>query len=732
MTNADYRRSAVDRILPVRARGDLQIVEMAFNGDAAYMVKDPVAGEAFQFSSEEHALLTALRQPVSLRSLQRELETAFAPRRATIEQIQQFVNRLYEQGLLVGEHPGRGAELRERGRRRVRRERWGNLVQLLSIRLGGFDAGPLTDRLYRAIGWAFTPWTAIVIGVLMVVALLTTLGHAATIDSGLSTIGELTRPGMLPVWLGSIVLVKVLHEFGHALACRHFGARPQEMGVLLLAGVPSLYCDVSDAWKLPSKWKRMGVSAGGMAVELAIAALAALIWRFVEPGAVRAVALSLIVVCSVGTLLINANPLLRYDGYYLLSDFLEVPNLAERARGLVGGAWRRWLLGETEPVDPLLSPGKRRALWIYAILAKAYMLLVLAGLLTLMLKLAKPYQLQNVVYTLAAVTLAGILLGPALTIAKMSMNPAVRARLRWGRLGASSILLLLTAAVVWSLPMTRRVAAPLVIAPANAHPLFVVAPGELEYAAAEGTTVVAGDVVARLRNPELELALAEAAGTVREQRTRLHQLRTLQSTLPAAARLLPTAAAELADAERQLVERQAMVNSLTVRAPYAGRIVAAPDRPAERTAESELRTWRGSPLASKNVGAWLEAGTPLCIVAAPGGGVAWAGVEQADVPAVEPGQPVRLVVEQQPWEVLTGRVTEVSQRARTNHRREAATAQRDATLGDERYHVVQIALDDQSLSLLPGIRGTAKISTYESSIGRLVMNTLRRTFQRVF
>ena len=154
---------------------------MTFSGDAAYMVKDPVAGEAFQFTSEEHALLAALRQPVSLRSLQREIETAFAPRRATIEQLQQFVNRLYEQGLLVGEHPGRGAELRQRGCR-AGRERWASLVQLLSIRLGGFDAGPFIDRLYSPLvgrsprGRRYRDGRC---------SLLVAMGQAATIDSSL-------------------------------------------------------------------------------------------------------------------------------------------------------------------------------------------------------------------------------------------------------------------------------------------------------------------------------------------------------------------------------------------------------------------------------------------------------------------------------------------------------------------------------------------------------------------
>src|SRR5687768_13375162 len=144
----DHRRSTADRTLPLRARGDLQFVEVAFAGDATYVVKDPVAGESFHLSNAEHALLAALRQPASLRALQRLLESQFAPRRVSIPQLQQFVNRLYDQGLVVSDHPGQGAELLSRARDHARRERRAGWLQVLSVRLGGFDAGPFIDRLY--------------------------------------------------------------------------------------------------------------------------------------------------------------------------------------------------------------------------------------------------------------------------------------------------------------------------------------------------------------------------------------------------------------------------------------------------------------------------------------------------------------------------------------------------------------------------------------------------------
>jgi putative peptide zinc metalloprotease protein len=526
--------------------------------------------------------------------------------------------------------------------------------------------------------------------------------------------------------------VKVLHELGHALACRHFGARPAEMGVLLLAGAPALYCDVSDAWRLPSKWRRMAVSSAGMFVELFIAAVCAIVWWHAAPGLLSALCLSLIIVCSVGTIAVNLNPLLRYDGYYLLADWLETPNLAERARGLVSGAWRQWLLGQPSAADPLVGPGKRRALWMYAILSKLYLALVLVGIFSLLVKLAKPRGLENAVYTVAAITLLGLLLGPILAVARMAANPSVRARLRWLRLAGTFAVLGGIAAAILAWPVTRRVTAPLVAVPAESHALFAVAPGELQFAAAEGAWVERGDIVARLANPEVELALAAAEDAVRERRAHLAQLRTLQATLPGAARMLPAAAAELADAEAHLGEQQTIADSLVIRAPEAGRVLAPPPRDAERAHDDTLPTWTGSPLEERNRGAWIEQGTPLAVIAPPGPWTAWAGVDQADAPDVQPGQQAHIIVDQHPTTIFTGRVIEVSRRARVNAAAGAAAAPSDAeTLGDDRYHVVKLTLDAPDDALLASARGVTKIAAYDATVGELLWRKLRQTFTRM-
>ena len=182
----------------------------------------------------------------------------------------------------MSDAPGQGAELL-RPRRRTARgaRRWASLLQVLSIRLGGFDAGPLVDRLYAAaaMGVVRRGRSALAVARSWPMRQFSPSATRRQSPPGLPTLGELVAAAAAcRLWLAAIAVVKVLHELGHALACRHFGARPQEMGVLLLAGRPALYCDVSDAWRLPSKWRRMAVSGAGMFVELLIAAVAVIVW----------------------------------------------------------------------------------------------------------------------------------------------------------------------------------------------------------------------------------------------------------------------------------------------------------------------------------------------------------------------------------------------------------------------------------------------------------------------
>ena len=132
------------------------------------------------------------------------------------------------------------------------------------------------------------------------------------------------------MFAGVLAVTKMLHEFGHGLSCKRLGGECHEIGFMLLVLTPCLYCNVSDSWRLPNKWHRAAIGAAGMYVEIILATIATFVWWYVEPGWIQDLCLQIMLVSSVSTILFNGNPLLRFDGYYILSDLLEIPKYVSK------------------------------------------------------------------------------------------------------------------------------------------------------------------------------------------------------------------------------------------------------------------------------------------------------------------------------------------------------------------------------------------------------------------
>lgn len=710
--------SAVDRPLALRARRDIEQTPVAYAGRTAYVLKDPLTLELFQLTAEEQFLFQSLRVPTTLSRLRRGFEERFAPQRIAYEALQHGLNQLYSQGLLLSEAPAQGRELVERADRRRRSERLQNLLRLLSIRLGSVDATRVVDGLHARLRWLFSPPMLAVATAVVLYAGWILLGHGREVIARLPSVAELAQPRTWLLWLATIALVKVVHELAHAVVCRHLGGRCHEMGLLLLGFVPCLYCDVSDVWRLPSKWRRIAVSAAGMAVEGLIAAAALILWWHTQPGLWHTWALSLVIVCSVGTLLVNANPLLRYDGYYILSDLVEIPNLAGRAQGLLPAALRRWLLGESRTDDPLLSRRQRRALVLYAMASRMYLALVLLGVFVALLALARPYHLENAVYTLGLFTVAGMLWQPAVGVWRGWRNPVLRSRLRGRRalLLATVVVGAMAAVLFW--PIARTITGPAVFAPAGGRAVYAPVGGELICAVAPGAQVRQGQVLARLAADEIALALAEQQGEYEVRRVRYTQLQAMRTWDDRVLEQLPTAQAALADAQKLLDERRREAEQLVLHAPATGTVVAPPETPS-RAEQDRLPSWFGSPLEARNVGCRIEPGTILCTVADPHRLEALVAIDQADVSVVQPGQAVRLLVDSAPARVLHGEVVEVARRG----------VLREGGADAGKYHLAVVRLDAQDPLLLAGARGRAKIKTNSSTLGGILADKLRRVLR---
>jgi len=211
------------------------------------------------------------------------------------------------------------------------------------------------------------------------------------------------------LWLAVVLgVTKVIHELGHGLVCKKYGGQCHEMGAMLLVFTPCLYMNVSDSWMLKSKWQRAFIAAAGMYVELILAAIAVFVWWFSHPGMVNQVALNVIFVCSISTLVFNANPLLRYDGYYILSDLLEIPNLRAKATKVLQNYFGSLCLGLEQIDDPFLPQRHQWRFALYSVAAAAYRWFITFSIFWLVYRIFEPYGFKILGQMIAMMAIWGL------------------------------------------------------------------------------------------------------------------------------------------------------------------------------------------------------------------------------------------------------------------------------------------------------------------------------------
>ena len=624
-----------------------------YRGVRYWCVKDPLARSYFHLRDEEFAVLGLLDGRTGAAAVCREFGRRFPHLTLTADRLAAFAAGLAANGLVTVPRAAAGAAALERGRKAAVKERVRAARGVLAVRFRGFDPTWLLGWLHSLFGWLFAPPA-----VLAMLAL--TLGAAGLVAvrfeqfaAALPAMGEFLSLANLPWLLAVLGAMKVVHELAHAVACARFGGECRELGVMFLVFAPCLYCDVSDTWLLADRRKRVAVAAAGIAAELVLAAAAVWLWTFAEPGVVKTLLLNAAVVGSVGTVLFNGNPLLRYDGYFILSDLLEIPNLAQRATEAWHGLFRRWFFSPRPgdlpaPVAPGSDARERAWLLGYGVAALVYRVFLMAAIVWLVFLLLTPLGLRAAAEAIAVLTLFGMAAGPATATWKAvrgsgsalfspagwwsgarpargagADDPAAhRPPLRPGR----TLLAVLAAgglvAAVGLVPVPEYVEAPAVLRAEDAARVFATVGGRLVEAVPPGTAVRAGETVAVLDDPDLDREVADLRGRLELAELRRDVLEARRLVEPelagereAAARRIETLAAQLARRERDRAE-------LRLPAPAAGRVLPPPRTTVPPTAaasdDAPLPAWSGTPLDAENRGAWVEPGTLVALVA-PGG-----------------------------------------------------------------------------------------------------------------
>jgi putative peptide zinc metalloprotease protein len=647
------------RPVPLCQREDLVIRDILYRGVAYPVVKDPLALKYYRLQPEQAAVLRFLDGKRSLQAIRDDLQASFPTTHITPTEVQSLIVDLHEKGLLTSHRPGQGETALKRRQESWLRELQQTVMNPLFLRLPGWDPDRFLTRMKPWLGWIFSPPG--IVGFLLLIA-ASWLFVAIRFDDVRRKLPEFQQffgwPNLMYLWL-VMAVTKVVHEFGHGLACKYYGGDCHSMGVVVMVFSPTLYCDVTDSWMMKNKWRRMMIGAAGMYVEMILAALAIFFWYQSQTGVLQHLALNVFFISALTTIVFNANPLLRYDGYYILSDYLEIPNLQPQASKMLQQSFARHVLGIEVPEDPFLPKTGQGWFITFLVASWIYRWVVLFGITLFLYTVLKPYRLQSLGIVAATGSVVAVIGGIFWSLFSMLKTP------RRDPLSRVKIFLaiLAVAALVGgglSIPVPWYEEAAFYIEPVGMQHIYATVPGTVEELfAAEGKDAEAGFLLMRLASPELIDKRDDLLEQISAQQVEPKLYRELRD--PEGEHL---ALQRLQSLNGQLADVNSQLERLNVTSPVAGRVIAPSRIPGEKHdfTQPRLPGWHGTPLDIENLGMTVEAGTHLCSIAPEDCFEAVMLIGQADRGDLQLGDQVRLKLELFPGQVWTGRVSEYSNR----------------------------------------------------------------------
>lgn len=737
MNTAVNFTSSSTRPLGFRMRPDLRTRQQQYSGEPCRIVKDPLGLKYFRFHEADYAILEMLDGRTSMEEIKRRFEQRFAPERLTYAQIQGLIGRAHREGLILSNSPGQGAQLWQRRGEQLRKKRIAGLSNVLGLRWRGIDPEWLLKFLTARTAWMFSRGALGVVAALAVASLLLLFVQFDTFYARLPGFHEFFGPSNW-LWLGlTLCLVKVLHELGHGLACKRFGGECHEIGFMLLVFTPALYCNVSDSWMLPNKWHRAAIGAAGMYVEVILASLATFLWWMSEPGLFNHLCLSVMFVCSVSTLMFNGNPLMRFDGYYILADLVEVPNLRSKATSMLQRWLFRGLLGIKLPDDPY-TPSRNR-LWLaaYGASSVVYRWLIVISIVFFLGTVLEPYGLKIVGRVLGLIAVATLVLPTCWQTAGLLRVPGRLHEMQHRRAittttGAIGLLL-----AVLFVPLPHHVTCPVSVEPQAAVGVFTVSPGRIESILVEsGQQVTRGDDLAVLQNPELARLVINLERERDDLERQIEHLKRRRFGDPSVGLELPALNEKLASTREELRENQLLVENLRIVTPADGTVFPVSAAASGDAKQSAKPDWSLDP---SKVGAMLPVGTELCRVGDAGRLAAVLLIDQADIEWVQPGQSVEIQLESDTAGRLRGSIESIAE-CQTSHLPAGMSTQSGGDVqvqsdgaGGVRpagaLYQARVPLEAARANSPTGLRGMARVHTGWRPLGIRIWRSLARTFR---
>ena len=565
--------------LRAKLRASAQISRQYYRGERWYVVRDPAGNQFHRLSDPAYRFVALLDGSRTVEEAWELCGGVLEDDAPTQPEVIQILSHLYSANLIDADVTPDATVLLRRHKQLSKRKMQNRLMNVLFPRIPLWDPDKFLKRWMPVNKFIFSRFGVIVWLAVVIAAVAVVLPHWNDPGHSLqkaaqSSVDIRSNPVNLVLLYGVFVLIKFIHELGHAFACRRFGGECHEMGIMFLVFIPTPYVDASTAWAFPNKWHRIFVGAAGMIVELFFASLCGFIWVMTADihGIVAQLAFNAMLIASVTTLIFNANPLLRYDGYYILSDFLEIPNLRQKSSEYALGLIKRHIFG-VKLQHPLPPPLQRFWLFTYAIASSIYRAFV--GLVILLIV---AYEIP-VLGPLMAIS--GVLTWFLVPLFKTFKYLATDAELHRKRpiafaFSGGVLAALVVVIGIIRFPVTVDAEGVLSVDPANSRHVYADQPGFIHQIGArddgqplqDGDWVHKGQVIMVLENKPLQTQLKVLDAQILQLKAEEMQ------ALPTSPVLAQSKELELKKTYEEQALLQQQIDRLTVKAPIDGELIA--------------------------------------------------------------------------------------------------------------------------------------------------------------
>ena len=547
--------------LAPRLRSHAQLHRHQYRGQIWYVLQDRSNERFHRFSPAAYAFIGLMDGQRTVQDIWELSSTKLGDDAPTQPEVVQLLSQLHAADVLQCDIPPDIAELLHRHERTQQKKWQRRAMSIFAWQFPLFDPERFLQILLPFVRPCFG-WVGVLLWLCMVIpAVLIGAAHWSDLTSNILDL--MTTPqNLLLLWF-LFPIIKALHEFGHAFAVKAFGGEVHEMGIMLLVFSPVPYVDASASSAFTSKWQRAVVGAAGMIVELVIAAVAMFVWVSAEPGTVRMLAYNTIMIAGISTVLFNANPLLRFDGYYILADLIEMPNLRQRANNYLGYLCERYLFGRAEAQVPHAMPGERTWFVGYSVTSFIYRIFVVFAIL--MFLTDQFFALGVFFALLTSITWFVLPLGKGLSY--LFTSPRIR-RVRGRALAVTSGAMAVIVVALCLIPVPFRTRAEGVVWIPEEAIVRAGADGFVEQVVAvPGSNVSQGDVLVLCQDSLLTTQVTVLEGQLREIEARI---REQISESMVKAKILEE---EQRYIEEKLVRAREQVRDLVITAKVAGTLV---------------------------------------------------------------------------------------------------------------------------------------------------------------